>query len=290
MKNTVLLIFCAIIFTSYSQVDLFAQSPTQATFEGTDDLTKLKNKAKNLFEQRNDTEKLNETIQLMEEIVQKDKDPEIMATLTRAYYFLGEYTQGKKEKMAVYDKGIKAGENALNNIGAFTKAMEETKKEEEAIKVLTIDHMYALYWTAANLAKWAKNAPFVKKVVAKSRIKYLWDRIYQISPEYFYGGAYRFYGGYYSLVPTITGDQDPVKSKEMFDKCIQAAPEYLETKVLCADAYCTHGKIKDRKLFKKLLDEVLKFDIDKYPDILPENKLAQEKARNLLKQEEELFE
>lgn len=248
------------------------------------------NRAKELFEQRLDQAKLEEAIKILEEILASSKDYESAVLLSRSYYFLAEFTDEKDAKLEVYNKGLKAGEIALNTIEIYKATMVETKKEEAAIKALNKDNMEAIYWAAANLARWSKFAPFTKKVAAKARVRYLWDKVYEIDPSYFYGGAYRFYGGYYALVPTITGEQDTNKSKEMFEKCLQVAPQYLETKVLYAEAYCTHAAIKDRDLFKKLLNEVIGYDLSASPEILPENTIAKEKAKKLLYEEPLLFE
>lgn len=254
------------------------------------DLTAQKNRAKELFSQRDNKEKLNECIKLLEEITSANKDYESFVLLSRSYYLLGEYTDNADEKLPIHEKGIKAGENALNTVEKFAKAQKKKKAEAEAVKTITKENMDALYWLAANQARWAKFASFTKKLSVKARIRYLWDKVHELDQNYFYGGSNRFFGGYFALVPTITGENDPVKAKEHFDKAIAAAPEYIETKVLFAEAYCAHGKVKDRELFKKTLNEVLAFDISKHPELLAENKLAQEKAKKLLAQEAELFE
>jgi len=90
--------------------------------------------------------------------------------------------------------------------------------------------MPLLYWAAAGLARWGKYAPFAKKVAARSKIRLYWDRVQEIDPMYFYGGAYRFFGGYYALVPPITGEQDVNKSREMFEKAVAAAHITLRRK------------------------------------------------------------
>ena len=192
--------------------------------------------------------------------------------------------------MAIYDKGTKAGENVLNTVEKFAKAKKKKKAESEAVKTIGKENIDALYWTAANLARWAKFASFTQKLSVKARIRYLWDRVMELDPNYFYGGVYRFFGGYFALVPTITGENDPVKSKEMFDKGLASAPDYLETKVLFAEAYCTHPKVKDKVMFEKILNEVINADVNVNKDLIPENKMAVEKAKKLLAQEKELFE
>lgn len=254
------------------------------------DIIHKKNQAKELFYQRDDKDKLNNCIKLLEEITYTQKDYESLVLLSRAYYLLGEYTDNTEEKLAIHEKGIQAGENALNTVEKFAKARKKKKKEAESVKTITKENIDALYWLAANQARWAKFASFTKKLSVKARVRYLWDRVHELDENYFYGGSNRFFGGYFALVPTITGENDPVKSREHFDKAIAVAPEYIETKVLFAEAYCAHPKVKNRELFRKTLNEVLAFDIGKYPDLMAENKLAQEKARKLLGQEAELFE
>lgn len=248
------------------------------------------NKIAELYKQRANKEKLDECISLCENVLSKGPNREVAVYLAKAYYFKAEGISDNTLRVELFEKGIKAGEVALNTIERYAKPMAEKQKEEIVLKNLTKDDMDALYWTAANLARYGKYASFSKKLAVKSRIRYFWDRIMEIDPDYNYGGVYRFFGGYYALVPSITGEQDPDKSKEMFDKGVASAPHYLETKVLYAEAYCTHGKVKNTELFRKLLNEVLAADVSAYPEIQPENDIAKAKAKDLLAREKELFE
>ncbi|MNC98739.1 hypothetical protein D3C83_167950 [compost metagenome] len=49
-------------------------------------------------------------------------------------------------------------------------------------------------------------------------------------------------------------------------------------------------KAQDKKLFEERLDYVLKADANVNPEIAPENRIEQKKAKALLAQKEELFE
>jgi tetratricopeptide (TPR) repeat protein len=247
-------------------------------------------KAKELFSQRHERPKLEEAIKILEEGLSREKDYQGAVLLSRAYYLLAEYAENNNQRLDWYDKGVKAGEVALNLVPQYTASFTSSKKEEEAVKAVTKENIDAVYWTAANLARWAKFTSFTKKISSKARVRYLWDKVTELDPTYFYGGSYRFFGGYFALVPTITGEQDPKKSKENFDKAIEVAPEYLETKVLMAEAYCTHQKIKDRELFKSLLNDVMSADLNAHPAIYAENVIAQQKAKKLLEEEKSLFE
>jgi len=250
-----------------------------------DELTRMAE----LFKERLNPQKLDECIQIGEALLSREPHRQAAVLLARAYYFKGEGTTDKDKRLEYFDKGVKAGEVALSTIPAYKEAIAAREKEENVVKKLGKEDMDALYWTAANLARYAKFAPFSKKLAVKSRVRYLWDRVMEVDPDYNYGGVYRFFGGYYALVPSITGEQDPAKSREMFEKGIQSAPQYLETKVLYAEAYCTHGKVKDRELFRKLLNDVLTADVSAYPEIAPENEIAKAKAKDLLAREAELF-
>lgn len=247
-------------------------------------------KVAELYKQRANKEKLDECIALCEKILASGPNREVAVYLAKAYYFKAEGITDNSTRVELFDKGIKAGEAALNTIERYAKPIAEKQKEEQVLKNLTKDDMDALYWTAANLARYGKYASFTKKLAVKSRVRYFWDRVMEIDPDYNYGGVYRFFGGYYALVPSITGEQDPAKSKEMFDKGVASAPYYLETKVLYAEAYCTHAKIKNVELFRQLLNEVLAADVSAYPEIQPENDIAKAKAKDLLAREKELFE
>ncbi|MBI2966371.1 MAG: hypothetical protein HYY40_00975 [Bacteroidetes bacterium] len=248
-------------------------------------------KAKELYNERSDTNKLRQAANILEEANQKKADYQSLALLSHAYYFLGEKTEDTDAKLAIHDRGVNAGERALKLVnGDFAALSAEKKNYEEAIKKVNKDQIEALYWVAANLARWMKFNSFGKKVSTKPKVLALWNRVKELDSTYFYAGAFRFFGGYHALAPSITGDNDPVKAKNFFDIAMKTAPQYLETKVLCAEAYCCHAKIKDRDLFKKLISEVLATDLKQYPEIEAENRLAQEKAKKLLEKEGELFE
>lgn len=291
MKSLLIICMLSWLFVTTTQSAPFYECALATrSAENIDDISTQKNKAKELFKQRENKDKLEEAIKIMEDILIKEKDYETMVILSRCYYFLAGFTEDKELKLSIYNKGTNTGLMALNTLEIFAAASKDKKEEESAVKKVTINNLDALYWTAANLARWAKYASFTKRLAAKPRIRYYWDKVQELDSSYFYGGVYRFFGGYYALVPTITGENDHMKSKQNFDKGLTIASEYLETKVLYAETYCTHPKAKDKELFKKLLNEVLTADISKYPEIMPENKMAQEKAKKLLAQETELFE
>lgn len=240
-----------------------------------------------LWAERDNPEKAEKAIALLE-AQGKNGSLSVEATvkLARLYYLLGEQTEDKSKRLERYDRTFQLCKEALvKQLG-----LPATAKDEEIVKKAGTEHLPLLYWAAAGIARYGKHAPFSQKLKARPVIRLYWDRVYELQPDYFYGGGYRFFGGYYALVPAITGEQDVNKAKEMLDKAVQAAPEYLETKVIYAEAYAAHPKVKDKELFRRLLREVAQADPNTNPEIAAENRLAQQKAKKLLAQEGEVFE
>ncbi|MCX7605757.1 MAG: TRAP transporter TatT component family protein [Bacteroidia bacterium] len=240
-----------------------------------------------LWAERDNPDRAKQAIEILEgQLKDKPHDPEKVVRLARLYYLLGEQTEDKALRLERYDRAFKLCRGALiHQLG-----LSESAKDEEIVKKAVETHLPLLYWSAASIARWGKHAPFRQKVQARSTIRLYWDRVMEIKPDYYYGGGYRFFGGYYALVPAITGEQDVNKSREMFEKALAVAPDYLETKVLYAEAYAAHPKVRNRELFRRLLQEVLQAEPGADKDKSAENRLAQRKARALLAQENELFE
>ncbi|MCS7297500.1 MAG: TRAP transporter TatT component family protein [Bacteroidia bacterium] len=240
-----------------------------------------------LWAERDNVEKAQQAIQLLEaELSQNPHQVDRIVRLARLYYMLGEQTDEKALRLERYDKAYKLCRNEL----AHQLGLSSSVKDEEIVKKAQREHLPLLYWSGTSIARWGKHASFRQKVQVRSTIRLYWDRIFELDPAYFHGGPYRFFGGYYALVPAITGEQDVNKSKDMFEKSLSVAPYYLETKVLYAEAYAAHPKVKNKELFRRLLNEVLQADPGTDPEYAAENRLAQRKARTLLGQEAELFE
>lgn len=67
---------------------------------------------------------------------------------------------------------------------------------------------------------------------------------------------------------------------ERFEAAVAAAPAYLPTRIAYAEEYAT--RVRDDRLYHRLLDEVLAADPNALPDAVPENVEAQRTARSLL--------
>jgi hypothetical protein len=217
-------------------------------------------------------------------------DPENLETLiylTRGYYFLADsHIDNMDEKIKTYEKAANFGEKAMATNAAFSDSVKSGKKVEEAVSVLGVQEVPAIYWTAASLGKWAKATGIAAALKYKTRIKAMIERVEKLQPTYFFGAPARYWGGFFAVAPSFAGG-DMKKSKIQFDKSLKMAPEYQGTKVLMADVYFT--KVGKKAEFEKILKEVLASKHDNHPEIGPENALEKKKAKRLLENMEELF-
>lgn len=68
---------------------------------------------------------------------------------------------------------------------------------------------------------------------------------------------------------------------EEFEAAVAAAPAYLPTRIAYAEEYAT--RVRDDKLYRRLLEEVLAADGKALPEAAPENAEAQKTARSLIR-------
>jgi hypothetical protein len=106
-------------------------------------------------------------------------------------------------------------------------------------------------------------------------------------PDFFYGGPFLYFGVYYGSYPPALGGR-PDLSRENFDRAVAAGKgRFLMTDVLYARTYAV--LTQDRTLFQTLLTRVVEAPADILPEQGLANAVAQQRARQLLGREEELF-
>ncbi len=217
---------------------------------------------------------------------------ELLAMVTRAnYYYADTYMRGNEGGFLDYtDRAVWWGERALlASSPEFAAKMQSKAKFEEAIVTIQAPAIPAAYWYATALGKWARAKGFGVLVGQKDRIKATMTRLLELDPNFYHGGPHRYFGAFYAVAPDFAGG-DLGKSREHYDKSLEIAPYFLGTKVLMAENLAT--KLDDEALFDQLLAEVLAADLSTVPpEILPEMKAEQEKARELQKKktDEDLF-
>jgi len=119
------------------------------------------------------------------------------------------------------------------------------------------------------------------------QVQALMRRVEELQPQYFHGAVYVFWGTLYGMKPKIMGG-DPQKSKAYFEKNFRLTNKtFLLAYVYAARFYA--AKILDEELFNQYLDYVLRSPANTDPSLTMLNRIAQRKARLLLKKKEDFF-
>ena len=206
--------------------------------------------------------------------------------LARAHYFLADghlsfNEEAKKEMLAHYQKGTNHAELALGQqYPKFRSKYCSRQPFKTALQQLDTGAIGAMYWYSTNLGKYALATSIVEVLNQKDRIKAMMELIKRLDAGYFHGAADRYFGAFYTKIPFPKGDIP--KSAGHFEASMKLAPDYLSTRVLYAAMNRT--KAGDRAKFKELLDSVVNFDLSKMPEMMPENKAEQRKAKDLLEE------
>lgn len=112
------------------------------------------------------------------------------------------------------------------------------------------------------------------------------ERVAELTPSYYYNGAYAMLGTYYALRPKILGG-DPVKAKLNFDKALEGAgSDFLLNSYMAAKMYGVAAQ--DQDFFENALNAILAAELKDDGARLP-NEVARIKARKLLEKKNELF-
>jgi tetratricopeptide (TPR) repeat protein len=274
-------------------------TPEKVTSNGSgapDQLGQEKAAAEAAWAGRDDENKLREAITHWEKVVALDpKDWQTWGRLTRAIYFLADGhvrfhpgDQAQEDMLVTFEKAITAAERGLIALSEpFAKKMQEGAKIEEAAQVLDKDAVPLLYWRSSALGKWATAKGFATLLSHKEEIKAVMQICLDKDPAYFFMGPDRYFGVFYARAPSFAGG-DVAKSREHFNKSLAGHPEYFGTSVLMAEDLAV--KAQDKKLFEERLEYVLNADPNVNPEIAPENRIEQRKAKLLIAQKDELFE
>ena len=247
----------------------------------------LQKDAENLWAQRSDPLKARQALEAFKRAYAAHPNREMGTKLSRAYYFVGDYIETDPDSQAArFSSGLETGERALSLNNDFRMKYLKTKDDKRALALLDRTWTPALYWTAANLAQWTEKQPWRVRYGNKGRAEIFMSRLRELEPNYYYGGAYR----YFAVLPTRGRAPfvDLDDSKRAFEAVVALAPNFLANKRLYAETYAV--KKKDRALFTRLLNEVIAAKIDNAAEMAPENKYEQARAQKMLAAIERYFE
>lgn len=245
--------------------------------------------AQELWKKRDDRGSLEQALKKLETFAAIHPDhQEALTLLARGYYLLADgHEEQVPEKLKLWETGAAWGDRALAcNEGFRAKVVEQKLPVEEALDTLKGSDVAPLYWSAVNLGKWAKTTGFTTGVKYRGKIVAMVTKVQELDSKFFHGAAPRYFGTYYASIPSFAGGSLE-KSIEAYNKSLAAEKNYFATHVLLAENYAT--KKGDRELFLKHLRFVVENKPESLPDVAPEQRLEQRKAKKLLAEVDERF-
>lgn len=229
----------------------------------------LKAEAEKIFPQRYEIEKARQLILVYEKILaQVPNSEEYWVNLSYAYFWLGDrLAVGKVQKKILLD--------------AYDKSIQAAK---EAIRV-NPDSVGGNFWMTVSqgrytLVKGILGGNFSLGTSIQGMMVVTRDNV-----NYYFGGVYRYWGRFVFEVPKIARRIIDFKLEEsvyFMKKALEVAPNFFMNHVYLAETYLAMGQ-------KDLAREELAWVLKAKPDILPlaesENRLEQDRARLIWKEE-----
>lgn len=252
------------------------------------DVDAVLEEAETLWAQRADPAALKEALGLYEQIVGANPvHRQALTRLVRGWYFLGDaHMTDKDEKIETWGVAITWGKRCLALNEEFAARVNSGEKEKDAVVATTEQDVPCLYWTASAIGKWGKAQGIAKALGNLPTVKAYIARAEELQPDFYYYGPARYWGAYYSVLPSFAG-QDLEASARYFEASLDGAPEYQPTRGLRAENLAV--KKQDVALFMSDLQAILDFDATSVPDLEPENTLEKAKAQALIDKRDELF-
>jgi hypothetical protein len=199
----------------------------------------------------------------------EDTDPDRAAAL---------YQRGKN-----YALSALIAETGIENIGKlnldqFNSALEKMDK----------DNVPSLFWLGQCWGGWlmlSLDNPLA--FVAISKVESLMKRVLALDASYHYAGPHMFLGAFYGSRSKMLGG-DPEKSRYHFEKSLAlTGNRFLLSRVLYAKTYAV--QVQDKKLFAEQLNTVIKSSGNILPEQRLANEVAKQKAIRLMEMANELF-
>ncbi len=197
--------------------------------------------------------------------------------------------ESKQRASDLYQRCLKHGQYALQRSGLDVDMYEVPRDELNlALRKLQKKDVPTLFWTASCWAKWIDmNRDDPRLISQLPRTEVLMGRVLELEHDFYYGGAYTFFGVLYGSRPPMLGG-DYKRSEEYFRMAnIIGENKMLLTDVMHAE-YLSRQQL-DQETFHRKLTDVLNTPVSQHPELAFINSVAHDRARRLLAQEEELF-
>ncbi len=190
----------------------------------------------------------------------------------------------------LYQRGREYAERSLAKNGVPENLSSlQLKDLELALAGIDREQLPGLYWLGSCWAGWVKlNLHDPETFADISKLEKVILKTLELDENFHYAGPHLLMGGFFGGRTKLLGG-DPEKAKTHFERNIELTHDkFLITKVIYAQTYAI--QTQNRKLYKRLLTEVIESPSDILPEQRLANEVAREKAETLLGDIDDFFE
>ncbi len=206
-----------------------------------------------------------------------------------AYSFLFLEENAPDRARAFYERGRDFGLKYLAKVtGADLLTSPNAEADDRALLRLKRNHVPILFWTAycwGGYCNLSRNNP--DAIAQLPKVEKMMLRVNELFPGYFYSNADVFLGAYYGSKPKMFGG-DLDKAKFYFDRAMKVSDgKFLMGIVLYAKYYAVPAQ--DKEFCRVLLERVLEFPAQDFPEQRLSNEAAKKAAAKMMEDIDELF-
>ena len=218
--------------------------------------------ATNLWEKRSDTnavKQANYFLGLAYNV--KKTSTEITDLYIKCLFFQGMFLEEDNDKKdSLFLKGSEVAKNSVFKNDIFIELVQNSSIGDSTFKILSAlsevpkELVPSMYWWATNKLWYLKTKPAIERINQRELLEVIMHRVISLEPNYDYGGAYRFFGVFYSRIPGV----DLSQSKTYFEKAISSDEAYFGNQVQMSEFY--YQKSEDKTSFIEQLEYVKSLD------------------------------
>lgn len=234
-----------------------------------------------LWARRDEPDALQEALSLYARAAEREPESRwLRIRLVRGWVLHASHHSGPDETEAAWEMALGWGESCLSlNSEYAALRQKERESEQSAARALSADDVPCAYWTAQAWEGWLTHQGASTRLLARDAAPAFVERISALEPTYHYSAIARYWGSHYARLPPFAG-RDLERSRTHFSHARADSPGFLGTDVEMAQHWAVTAG--DQDTFVALLEGVLAADLDGAPDVRPENRVAQDRARELL--------
>ena len=248
--------------------------------------------ATNLWEERSDTnavKQANYFLGLAYNV--KKTSTEITDLYIKCLFFQGMFLEEDNyKKDSLFLKGSEVAKNSVLKNDIFAELVQNSSIGDSTFNILSAlseapkELVPSMYWWATNKLWYLNTKPAIERINQRELLEVIMHRVISLEPNYDHGGAYRFFGVFYSRIPGVELNQ----SKTYFEKAISSNEAFFGNQVQMSEFY--YQKSEDKTSFIEQLEHVISLDASLSNSNMPENLYYQKRANKLLLQQDTLFE